>query len=79
MLCCVDCVQNDSLSKKVDDYVPIIEMLEETKRKAEKSRDEAFDQIEELRAQLDKSDKTKKRYQAEVCLMSSFAHSSTLC
>ena len=44
-------------------------MLEETKRKVEKARDEAYDQIEELRAQLDKSDKTKKRYQAEVSLL----------
>ena len=50
----------------MEDYVPIIEMLEETKRKAEKSRDEAYDQIEELKAALDKSDKTKRRYQAEV-------------
>ena len=62
-------LQNDNLNKKVDDYVPIIEMLEETKRKVEKSRDEAYEQIEELRAALDKSDKTKKRFQAEVIII----------
>ena len=44
-------------------------MLEETKRKVEKSRDDAFDQVEELRAALDKSEKTKRRYQAEASLL----------
>lgn len=54
--------------KKAEEDVHQMEQLEEVRKKLTRELDAAFNRNEELTAQLEKSEKSRKKMQAEVCV-----------